>query len=216
MSTVESTLPPGLVRAQPANATGGGSLDQSSFLKLMTAQLKFQDPFDPVDNKEMVGQMAQFSSVAGIAEMNQSLKSISASFSGTRLSEASQFIGKTVLADSNVAAPDADGIYRGEIDLAGRSDKLTIDLVDSTGKVVRSRTAGPIEAGRVPFSFDSMSEAGTPEALGNLTVRVSGGSANSIATWLPVGAVGLSPAGTGPVLNTPVGPVDVATVRGVS
>ncbi|MDE0932558.1 MAG: flagellar hook capping protein, partial [Novosphingopyxis baekryungensis] len=87
------------MRAQPANATGGGTLDQSSFLKLMTAQLKFQDPFDPVDNKEMVGQMAQFSSVAGIAEMNQSLKSISASFSGTRLSEASQFIGKTVLAD---------------------------------------------------------------------------------------------------------------------
>ena len=43
----------------------------------MTTQLKEQDPFNPVDNQAMVAQMAQFSSVAGISEMNTSLKSIS-------------------------------------------------------------------------------------------------------------------------------------------
>ena len=51
-------------------------LDQTAFLRLMTTQLKEQDPFDPVDNQAMVAQMAQFSSVAGISEMNTSLKSI--------------------------------------------------------------------------------------------------------------------------------------------
>jgi flagellar basal-body rod modification protein FlgD len=51
-------------------------LGQTDFLRLMTTQLKEQDPFDPVDNQAMVAQMAQFSSVAGISEMNVSLKAI--------------------------------------------------------------------------------------------------------------------------------------------
>ena len=51
-------------------------LGQTDFLRLMTTQLKEQDPFSPVDNQAMVAQMAQFSSVAGISEMNVALKSI--------------------------------------------------------------------------------------------------------------------------------------------
>jgi len=51
-------------------------MGQSDFLRLMTTQLKAQDPFNPVDNQAMVAQMAQFSSVAGIEEMNVALKSI--------------------------------------------------------------------------------------------------------------------------------------------
>ena len=53
-------------------------LGQTDFLRLMTTKLKEQDPFSPVDNQAMVAQMAQFSSVAGISEMNIALKSISA------------------------------------------------------------------------------------------------------------------------------------------
>ena len=215
MTDVSSTLPAGLTLAQPTGATGGGSLDQTSFLKLMTAQLKYQDPFKPVDNQAMVGQMAQFSSVAGISEMNQSLKAIAGAFSGSRLSEASQFIGKSVLADGDVAAMDANGLYRGELTLTGPADKLTIDLVDADGAVVRTATAGPVEAGNVPFAFQSVDENGRPQDLGNLRVRVSGGVASSTATWLPVSAVGLSAAGTGAVLTTPTGPVEVSAVRGV-
>jgi flagellar basal-body rod modification protein FlgD len=51
-------------------------LGQTDFLRLMTTQLKEQDPFNPVDNQAMVAQMAQFSSVTGISEMNVSLRSI--------------------------------------------------------------------------------------------------------------------------------------------
>lgn len=52
------------------------SLGQADFLALMTTQLKQQDPFDPVDNQAMIAQMAQFSSLAGISEMNDTLKAI--------------------------------------------------------------------------------------------------------------------------------------------
>ena len=52
-------------------------MGQQDFLRLMTAQLSQQDPFNPVDNQEMVAQMAQFSSLAGITETNSTLQQIS-------------------------------------------------------------------------------------------------------------------------------------------
>lgn len=55
---------------------GERKLGQTDFLRLMSTQLQQQDPFNPVDNQAMVAQMAQFSSVAGISEMNVSLKAI--------------------------------------------------------------------------------------------------------------------------------------------
>lgn len=67
----------------PAAASASSSrdkLDQGDFLRLLTTQLKLQDPTDPVDNKEMLGQMAQFSSLSGITEMNATLRGIAARF----------------------------------------------------------------------------------------------------------------------------------------
>ena len=55
----------------------GQQMGQSDFLRLMTAQLSQQDPFNPVDNQQMVAQMAQFSSLAGISETNTTLQQIS-------------------------------------------------------------------------------------------------------------------------------------------
>jgi flagellar basal-body rod modification protein FlgD len=54
------------------------TLDQSDFLALMSAQLKNQDPTKPIDNSEYVAQMAQFSTVSGIAQSNTSLAAIAA------------------------------------------------------------------------------------------------------------------------------------------
>ncbi|HEU4651050.1 MAG TPA: flagellar hook capping FlgD N-terminal domain-containing protein [Croceibacterium sp.] len=54
------------------------SLGQSDFLHLLTVQMQQQDPFNPVDNKEMLAQMAQFSSLAGINDVNSTLQQISA------------------------------------------------------------------------------------------------------------------------------------------
>ena len=61
-----------------AATTGRGmdSLGQGDFLRLLTVQMQQQDPFDPVDNKEMLAQMAQFSSLAGVTETNATLEQI--------------------------------------------------------------------------------------------------------------------------------------------
>ena len=61
----------------PVTGRDSSSLGQADFLRLLTVQVQQQDPFDPVDNKEMLAQMAQFSSLAGINDVNATLQQIS-------------------------------------------------------------------------------------------------------------------------------------------
>lgn len=67
------------INGDPSAAVTSNStseLDQGDFLRLLMTQLQQQDPFEPVDNKEMLAQMAQFSALAGSAETNASLVNI--------------------------------------------------------------------------------------------------------------------------------------------
>jgi flagellar basal-body rod modification protein FlgD len=63
----------------PSRLNGGGmaSLDGGDFMRLLTTQLTFQDPLDPADNKDMLAQMAQFSSLAASTESSATLEAIS-------------------------------------------------------------------------------------------------------------------------------------------
>lgn len=76
--TVNSVF--GAASATAARPAGRGfdTLGQADFLRMLTVQIQQQDPFDPVDNKEMLAQMAQFSSLAGINDVNSTLQQISA------------------------------------------------------------------------------------------------------------------------------------------
>lgn len=62
----------------PAAKSAKQVLGQEEFIRLMTAQMSMQDPTNPVDNKDMIAQMAQFSSLSGIENINSTLRAISA------------------------------------------------------------------------------------------------------------------------------------------
>ena len=85
------------------------SLGQEDFLKLMTTQLQNQDPFSPMENGDFIAQMAQFSTVTGITEMSESLKSLSGQLGEFRIATASSMLGNSVLVPGNTARPDANG-----------------------------------------------------------------------------------------------------------
>lgn len=185
----------------PAGSNPAAGLDQTAFLRLMTTQLTTQDPFNPVDNTQMVAQMAQFSQVAGIAEMNASLKAIAASLGPSRLSDAAGWIGKSMLVEADVATPLRDGSYAGEVDLPEGADGVTVSLVDANGAVVHSQALGAQEPGSVPFAWDGKNAAGEPAAGGPLRLVVSAtkdGAAftPATATWTSIGGI-QSPASGG-------------------
>ncbi len=76
MVTAVSNTGASPVAARSAPPTTAPALGQSDFIRLLTTQLKQQDPTDPVDNKEMIAQMAQFSSLSGIEKINTTLQDI--------------------------------------------------------------------------------------------------------------------------------------------
>ena len=77
MTTIATTAASSGASSAPQKF-GFAAMGAGDFLKLMTTQMKMQDPFDPVDNKEMLAQMAQFSSLSGQTEMGETLKAIAA------------------------------------------------------------------------------------------------------------------------------------------
>jgi flagellar basal-body rod modification protein FlgD len=88
-----------------ASKKGGlGALDQGDFLKLMTVQMQHQDPFDPVDQKEMLAQMAQFSSLAGTAEMGDTLKQIAMKLDALAASQTAFLNAAATLSNSTPAS----------------------------------------------------------------------------------------------------------------
>ena len=72
-------------------------LGQDEFLTLMLTQLKHQDPFQPMENGEFIGQLAQFSTVSGIEQMQVALEDLSGSFVSNQTLEATRLVGKEVL-----------------------------------------------------------------------------------------------------------------------
>ncbi|HNJ47829.1 MAG TPA: flagellar hook capping FlgD N-terminal domain-containing protein [Novosphingobium sp.] len=76
VSSVTSTL--SASAGSSSQQLASKTLGQADFIRLMTTQMKLQDPLEPVDNKEMIAQMAQFSSLAGIGDINANLEAITA------------------------------------------------------------------------------------------------------------------------------------------
>lgn len=187
------------------SGTGDKTLGQSDYLKLMTAQLQYQDPFSPMDNSQMVAQMAQFSQIAGQTDANQKLTAIADALSGTRLSDAASWIGKSMLVKSSTVAPDAAGQYAGQITTSADSDALSVDLVDSAGSVVKTIDMGAQKAGDAHFYWDGKDESGNAVNAGTLTMRVRGATATQTASWATIAAVQSPSSGSSAKLITTLG-----------
>ena len=97
------------------------SLGQEDFLKLMTTQLQNQDPFAPMDNGDFIAQMAQFSTVTGITEINNNLTNLGSKLEPNRVATAAQFLGHSVLVPGQIVSPDDNGEIHGVVDLPAYS-----------------------------------------------------------------------------------------------
>lgn len=194
------------------------TLGQSDFLKLMTAQMQNQDPFDPVDNTQMVAQMAQFSSLAGISEMGATLKGIADKLGGTSVSDASAYIGRTVLTSGSVAYGRTTGGLAGAVELSGAASDVKVTIEAESGAVLRQLSLGASPKGTATYDWDGLTEAGEDAGSGPFKVTVTAQNAGAAVpatglVWAPVQSVSV-PAGGAPVLNVAgLGTVQVSAVR---
>src|SRR6056300_149629 len=133
------------------------SLGQSDFLKLMTTQLQNQDPFAPMDNGDFIAQMAQFSTVTGIQEINNSIGRLVEEFDQARIATASNLLGHSVLVPGDTGKPDNEGELHGVLDLPEGTISTELRYLDAeTGSEIHFEDLGPRPAGLVGFSWKTI------------------------------------------------------------
>jgi len=149
----------GLNKQSDAQKANSDKLGQSDFLKLMTTQLQNQDPFAPMDNGDFIAQMAQFSTVTGIQDMNASLGKLVEEFDQARIATASNLLGHSVLVPGNIGRPDDEGELHGVLDLPEATISTQLNYVDAdNNNSLFKEDLGPRAAGLVGFKWSDIPE----------------------------------------------------------
>lgn len=149
------------------------SLGQNDFLKLMTTQMTHQDPTKPMDNAQFLSQMAQFGTVSGIQDLQQSFKDFSASISSDQALQAASLVGRTVSIPANEALLSSGKAIQGTVNLPGSASGVTLKILDpATGEVIATKSLGGQSTGPVSFEWDGVKANGNPANPGVYKVQV--------------------------------------------
>jgi len=144
--------------------------DKADFLKLLVAQLQNQDPLSPQDNGEFLSQLAQFSTVEGIDNLNKTMDNFASSMISNQALQATALVGRTVQIESNVAELTKGSALTGTVDLPASTSNLTLSIYDASGALVRTLQLGAHEAGPVRFSWDGINSNGEYEESGPFAI----------------------------------------------
>ena len=158
--------------AAPVNtATAPVSAEQNQFMTLLVAQMRNQDPLNPMDNNQMSSQMALLNMVSGINSLNKTLSSMSASQQLGDSFKATDLIGHTVLIpSSSVVLNNGNGDF--SIDLADNVQSATVSLTDKQGNLVKSFNLGATPAGVHSLSWNGLSDDGQVLADGSYAIKI--------------------------------------------
>jgi len=149
------------------------NLGQADFLKLMTEQLKHQDPLKPMENSEFLGQLAQFSTVQGINGLQETVKGMSAAMMGDQVLRGAALVGHDVLVPSEkVVLDDAGNTITGAVAATGPGI-VNFDIKDSHGQVVKTISIKAEAAGEVAFDWDGTDANGKRLAGGSYSISAS-------------------------------------------
>lgn len=172
--------------AGETSSTGGDSLGRDEFLTLLVAQLKNQDPLNPLDSQDFTAQMAQFSSLEQLFAVNESLVGIQEAITARQNDSNLDYIGKEVKAVGNTLYKSDDNLDQGSYTIEGGA-YVAITIYDGDGREVRRLAAGYQDAGEYELAWDGRDAAGTRVGNGiytfDIAARDSNGSDVSTETY---------------------------------
>jgi flagellar basal-body rod modification protein FlgD len=185
----------------------GGAMGKDQFLKLLLAQMKNQDPMNPMAGDQMATQLATFSSLEQLQNINATLTSQQTS-SGSLLgaiqaSAAVNTIGHTVIAaGDSVEIGGSNGSTNVTADMAYAGAKGTLHIYDSTGKEVGSRELGAVKGGRQTIDLGSAANGlGDGDYTYSIDMKDATGNAVAVQTFTTAKIDGVSSTPTGLMLN---------------
>ncbi len=153
-------------------------LGQEDFLKLMTTQLRNQDPFEPMENGAFMGQLAQFGTVSGIEDLRTELQNLAGSLVSNQAMQAAAMLGRAVLVPTSQGVLTADGTISGAVELPNAVSSMNVSIYDQSGQLIRDIALGSQSPGMVTFSWDGLATDGSAVPPGTYEIRaeaISGG-----------------------------------------
>ncbi|MEL7186043.1 MAG: flagellar hook assembly protein FlgD, partial [Pseudomonadota bacterium] len=176
------------------------------FLTLMITQFQNQDPFEPMDNGEFLGQLAQFSTVSGIDNLNSSFGGLAGSMQDNQALQAASLVGHRVLAVTDIAHLPDEGAVKGALELTSSASNVQIDITDASGQLVRRLELGQQPPGLVNFTWDGIGTDGDRAEVGHYQVSarvIRGADSESAPTVIEsrIESVTLGQFGEGMSLN---------------
>lgn len=160
MSTVSGTSSVLDQYEMKQNTQQNKELGKNEFLNLLVAQLNNQNPLEPQGNGEFIAQLAQFSSLEGIQQLNSSVSSMLSSYQSSQALQASSLVGRKVIVPSEKAVVDTSESFKASTILPVSSSNVYVNVYDSAGSVVTRINLGEQAAGNVSFIWDGKDSSG--------------------------------------------------------
>ncbi|MGV3742924.1 MAG: flagellar hook assembly protein FlgD [Burkholderiaceae bacterium] len=223
MTTVSNNVvsPSLLANMNGAKASAGSeaSAMQDKFMTLLVAQMRNQDPLNPLDNAQVTSQMAQLSTVTGVEKLNATVQALQSSYQASQSLAAVSMIGRGVFVPGNdIALQESKAIFG--VEMTQSADEVKVEILDGSGRTVRTIDLGAQPAGNVPLAWDGKTDSGETAKDGSYTFKVTavrGGEKVDAATALSFGEVAsVSNNAQGTKLHVSgIGAVDLSAVREV-
>jgi flagellar basal-body rod modification protein FlgD len=198
--------------------TTAANMGKQDFLKLFTAQLNNQDPLDPVKNEAFVAQLAQFSQLEALTNIQTSMDGFVNSMSSEKLLGSASLIGKRISVPDAPSQLDDGGTIDANIDLPEGASGIQLSVTDANGNKVQDLVGGPQLPGTANLSWDGRDSLGNPAPAGTYYLTATGVvngkntklSVNTLATVRSIttnpadGSISLDVGGGKPILLSSV------------
>lgn len=167
-----------------------GTLTQEDFFNLFVAQLKYQNPLEPMDNYQMATQMAQLGSMESLNNMNLSLQNMAANQVSMSSLQASELIGRKVEATGNVLSKENGAVSEGTYQLS-KPGKVTVRIYNAEGTLLRTLEEGVKDTSKQKVVWDGKSQEGEKLPDGTFPFKISATDENGQSISVSSSMVGI-------------------------
>ncbi len=199
--------------------TFGGALGKEDFLRLLVAQLEHQDPLNPSDPTEFTGQLAQFSTLEQLFNVNETLGEMNSGNAALEKLSALSMLGKEIVSESSDFRLEEGEPVKLGYKLEDSADEIQIYVRDEFNRTVASLSADSVGPGEHFLQWDSLDDNGQVAPPGDYKLVVSAlrGKDEPVAVSPLIGGVvtGIDLDEQGNMLITNTGEFPLDTIKSV-
>ncbi|MBX3023130.1 MAG: hypothetical protein KF799_15750 [Bdellovibrionales bacterium] len=158
---------------------GDNQLGKDAFMTMLLAQMKNQDPSNPLKSHEMAAQLAQFTQLEKLNNIDESIAGMRKDNQPTHNFQALTFIGKSIMTDtSKVSRMDKDGHHEIRFNLPADAPALTMRVKDAEGTVIRTIEHKNLKAGKNELAWNGLTDDGSTAPIGEYSIEFDAKASN--------------------------------------